>query len=169
MAIQLSYEINPEIGFVGDLARPNEPHSLDSGVLVVPAAATRMPRPGDALYYDTANDGFAIPTTAARRCMATVGILHYRRDAVVESGATVAFGDGAEIEVAVFGTFWVSASAAMEYGQRIHWDTATFDWSPKTTPNSVANLGRLAIVCVSRHAVGVGGIAQARIGYGRIL
>ena len=196
MVIQRNYEINPEVGFVGDLARPDEPHALESGLLHVPDAATRMPRPGDALYYNETENRYAIPTTAAQ-VLATIGILHYRRDAVVATGATVEFGDGAEIEVAVFGTFWVSAGSAMEYGQRIDWDIADFQWDPSgaitvaavtdvaansavaintakdaiiaSAQDAIDALGRLPIACVSRHPVAANGIAQARIGYGRIL
>ena len=38
--VQTQYSINPEVGFVGDIARPNEPFALDSGILSVPAGAT---------------------------------------------------------------------------------------------------------------------------------
>ena len=191
MVIQRTYEINPEVGFVGDLARPSEPHALESGILHVPTSATRTPRPGDALYYDETENKFAIPTTAAQ-VRATIGILHYRRDAVVDEGDVVEFMDDTEIEVAVFGTFWVKAGSAMEYGQRIDWATDDYLWDPVTVPSAItalaaaptmanvntalteigaaiASLGRLPIVCVNRHPVAANGIAQARIGYGRIL
>lgn len=195
MVIQKKYEINPDVGYVGDLARPDEPHALESGLLYVPSDATRTPRPGDALYYNETQNRFAIPTSAAEQAL-VVGLLHYRRDTVVESGSQPEFANGAEIEVAVFGTFWVKAGAAMEYGQRIQWQTDDYLWDPMAAVaaevadvsgsvdlaalNALKNaivtgvnaalveFGRVPITCVNRLPVAANGIAQARIGYGRI-
>ena len=184
MVVQGTYEINPDRGFPGDLARPTEPHALDSGVIHVPAAAPRKPRPGDAVYYNTTEDAYAIPTTAANLAV-VVGILSYRKD-VVQSGAardTVEYSDGAEVEVGVHGTFWVTAGSAIEYGGRIIWDIADYKWDALTIPAvaganvaavvtsinaTLTAYGRTPIACVSRQAVAADGLAQARIGFGRI-
>lgn len=178
MAVQRSYEINPERGFPGALARPSEPHALESGIIHVPANA-RKPRPGDALYYDTAENKFAVPTDAAQSAL-VCAILSYRADQVANAESIVEYSDDDEIQFARFGTFWVKAGAAMEYGQRIAWDRADYAWDPVADPALAANpsiatinallaaLGRYPIVCVSRLPVAADGIAQAQIGYGRI-
>lgn len=178
MAVQRSYDINPARGYPGALARPSEPHALDSGVIHVPANA-RNPRPGDALYYDEAENAFAIPTSGAQSGL-VCAILSYRADQVANAESIVEYSDGDEIQFARLGTFWVRAGAAMEYGQRIAWDRADYEWDPVADPALAANpsiatvnalleaLGRYPIVCVSREPVAASGIAQAQIGYGRV-
>ena len=198
MSIQTSYSINPGRGFPGDIARPSEPHAIDSGAIHVPVGAARKPRPGDPVYYDRANDGFAIPTTAAL-LQTVLGVLTYRHD-TVQSGSerdTIEFSDGDEVEVVRFGTVWVVAGSALEYGQRIDWDTGDYMWDAQADPASLAianlagtfnlalvnglknsvvaaitaglrSLNSVPIVCVSRSAVAVNGVAEASIGYGRV-
>ena len=180
-SVQTSYQINPELGFPGDLARPNEPHSLDSGTLHVPTGATRKPRPGDALYYDTGQNKFAIPTSAAQ-VQNVVGLLHYRKDRVQNVNSTLEFENNAEIEVAIFGTFWVVAGSAIAYDARIDWDHQDFKWDPApelSLPNGYgaatvkaaieAALGRVPIVCATRGGASTDGqIIEARIGYGHL-
>ena len=167
MVIQRVYEINPEVGFVGDLARPSEPHSLESGLLHVPTGAARNPRPGDAVYYDTTANGFAVPTDAAERLL-VVGILHYRRDAVA-AGSVISFADDTEVEIGVFGTFWVEAGAAAEYGQILQWQLDDQKWDPLARVADIASMAQTPIVCVSRSAGADGDIIQARIGFGRVI
>ena len=103
-AIQTTYDINPERGFLGDLARPTQPHASDSGQLYVPDDG-RSPRPGDALYWDAARNRFALPTNAAQ-LQEVVGVLTYRKDTVQTKESILQFANDAEIEIAVFGTYW---------------------------------------------------------------
>ena len=167
-SIQQSYSINPDVGFPGDLAQASGPHHYHSGVLVVPSAATRNPRPGDAVYYDTTNNGFAIPTTAAHLLLVS-GILGYRKDAVQNAADIVEFKNGDEVQVGVLGTFWVRAGSGMEYGQIIGWDLADYLWDVDARVTAIASIAQLPIVCVSRFAVAANGVAQAQIGYGRVI
>lgn len=184
MVLQRTYDINPDLGFPGALARPSEPHSLESGILHVPSAG-RAPRPGDALYYDEGEGAFALPTDAAQDA-AVCAILSYRADQVASADSIVRFADGDEIQFGRLGTFWVVAGSAMQYGQQIRMARDDYQWDPKAAHapaaagNSQANinaaiaaalqsLGRYPIVCVSRDPVSAGGMAQAQIGFGRIL
>lgn len=170
-SIQQTYEIYPGRGFPGDVARPNEPMRIDSGTLHVPAGATRMPRPGDAVYYDTAENKWAIPTDAAQSLL-VAGILHYRKDEVANTSDIVEFRDDAEIEVARFGTFWVVSGGAIEYDQLIQWDRSDFQWdgipvaaAPTDVAGVLAILHRVPIVCASRAGASAAGeIIEAHIG-----
>ena len=63
-SVQQSYSINPDVGFAGQIAEPNSPMRIEQGILHVPAAGT-TPRPGYAVYYDTGNNAWALPTNAA--------------------------------------------------------------------------------------------------------
>ena len=182
MAIQSNYEINPDLGFPGDIAQPGFPHAFDSGAAQVPANG-RKPRPGDALYYDAANDGWAVPTDAATLLLVS-GICTYRKDTVQNRANIVEFEDGDELEIGVFGSFWVTADAALQYGQRMTFDIANFRWEAGGEPNlagadatpatvasvntALASLGRASVYCASRIAVAANGLAIARIGYGRL-
>ena len=193
--VQTGYEINPEFGFAGDIARPGEPHAYDSGLLHVPASSTRNPRPGDALIYDATHNEWRVPATAAES-LAALGIMTYRVDRIQNATSNMLdFADESEIEIGVHGTFWVVAGEAVEYGDRLVWDVADYKWNvaaapaavdvPDSTANTVtanavvaanlvaqinavvAALGRLPVVCVSRAPAADGDLIEARIGYGR--
>lgn len=197
--VQREYGRYPGLGHIGDLARPSEPHAFDIGLAQVPTNG-RKPRPGDCVYYDAANNGFAVPTTEAQR-RAAIGVVSYDpgvvqgRLASVPSGANsdmyVEFEDGEEIKVCVLGTVWVVASTAMEYGQLVQQTTfgATpdYEWDaydPDLTVDAtfanlaaarsavndvVEELRRRTFECVSPTPVAADGLAQVRIGYGRIV
>ena len=187
-SIQQSYSIYPDIGYVGTIAQPTAPHATASGLISVPDGTT-APRPGHALYYNTANNRFALPlagngAAAVASRNAVCGILGYRMDTVAGEDDQVSFEDGDEIQFFVFGTVWVRAGTAMEYGQALAWQPGDQQWdvstrSPATAPanlNAVpafveaalASLTRYPVVCVSRDPVSAGGIAMAQIGYGRV-
>ena len=189
--VQNNYTIYPTRGYPGDRARPYEPVSMDAGVLYVPTSG-RKPRPGDALYYDTARDAFALPTTAAQTADC-IGILSYRKDTVASENADVEFDDGDEIQVGVFGSFWVVAGGTVKYGQVIRQDRTDWQWdsydvqpavagsfsaSPTVAQQasgwntSIAAMPSVPIVCASRKPLdsgSAGTIIEARIGFGRIV
>ena len=167
--VQSSYSINPEAGFPGGIARPTEPWSMDGGVIHVPSGAARKPRPGDAVYYDQAENAFALPTDAAQSLL-TVGILSYRADTVQTAADLVEYKDGDAVQVGVLGTYWVTADEEVEYDDLLVWDRASpYRWNVATKPADFAGLYRLPIVCVSRKAVAAGKVAEARIGFGRVI
>lgn len=193
--IQTVYTVNPDIGYPGALALPEQPFAYENGIAQVPTSG-RKPRPGDAVYYDRVNNGWAVPTdapTLAQVC----GLVGYRQDTVqdqlasVPSGANsdafLEFDDGDPIRVLVFGSMFVRAGADMEFGQRIVFNTTDFDWDVQAAPAAgtvdaafdaanvtaainagLQSLNSCPIVCVSAKAVTSGGIAIARIGYGRV-
>lgn len=194
--VQGTYEVNPDVGFPGAIARPYEPHALDSGLIHVPTGATRRPRPGDAVVYDQTEDAYKLPTSDAES-LEVAGILSYRADTVQDASQVTEFADGDEVEVAVLGTWWVRAGSAVEYGDRLAWDRADFKWDPQADPAAsaiadltgtvnlalvnqlkdavivsvnaaLASLSRIPIVCVSRFAGADTDIVMARIGFGRV-
>jgi len=178
-SVQRDYRRYPDLGRIGDLVRPTEPHAFDLGLAHVPTNG-RKPRPGDSVYYDTNANGFAVPTSDAQRLI-VCGIVSFDpgvvqgRLSAAPSGANsdqfVEFDDEDPIKVTVFGTVWVMAGAAMEYGQQIVQDSYTSpDWlyDPIAAPTTVAAIHSTAIFCVSPSPVAANGLAQARIGYGRI-
>ena len=82
MAIQTVYQINPDVGFIGDISTAQR--AVRDGLGVPPRADLRdscNPRPGDAVYWNETNVQFAVPTSAAQQLLVT-GILHYRKDDV---------------------------------------------------------------------------------------
>lgn len=195
MVLQRTYDINPDLGFPGALARPSEPHSTGSGIIAVGGTghSSVTPRPGDAIYYDRASGAFRLPNTDAN-FQDTCAILGYRADQVADADSRVSFVDGDEIQFFTLGTVWVLAGQAMQYGDLLHWDgSGTLStWAVENaltigaaltassaTAEDAANLAnqlrayilelrRHPIVCVSRDPVSSGGIAQAQIGYGRV-
>lgn len=192
--IQTVYQVNPDVGYPGALAYPEQPFAYENGIAQVPTNG-RKPRPGDAVYYDRANNGYAVPTDAAT-LRAVCGIVGYRQDTVQDSLATTPTGansdafleyeDGDPLRVLVLGSMFVRAGAAMERDQRIVYNVTDFDWDVQADPAAAAittfdatnvqaaitaaiqSLGSCPIVCVSAKAVAANGIAIARIGYGRV-
>ena len=198
MPVQVDYGRYPEKGYLGDVARPAEPFAFDLGLAHVPTSG-RKPRPGDAVYYDTTANGFAVPTTAAQRT-AVIGIVSYDPGVVSSTLASaptdansdqfVEFYDDDPIKICVFGTVWVRAGSAMEYGQVVQQDTYStpdYKWDPYTpdlsVPNTFADLAAaraavFAVVensrsrvfeCVNPTPVADSDLVQVRIGYGRIV
>ena len=168
----------PPLGYPGDLARAGEPFAFDLLNAQVPTNG-RKPRPGDALYYDAANNGVAVPTSATQ-VRSVLGICSYDPGTVtstlptgVPTGANsdqfIEYDDGDAIKMIVFGTVWIIAGAAMEYGQTLAWDTTNNDFRPLSRQSAVANLHLVNIVCVSPAPVAADGVAQVRVGFGRAL
>lgn len=167
MSVQTSYAINPDRGFAGGLAQPSAPHFVDSGRIYVPAGATRIPRPGDPVLYDKDQNAFRLP--AANERISVVGILSYRRDALQQTDGHVQFANGAEVEVAIMGGFWVEAGAAVEYGDQIVWQTDDYKWNPVARAAAIGEQHIRPIECASRKAASDGELIIARIGYGRVI
>ena len=66
MAFQDSYTVNPPVGMLGELARPNAPHDIIRGVFKhVTGGQSRLARPGDSVFWSTSADGWVLPNTAA--------------------------------------------------------------------------------------------------------
>ena len=126
------------------IAEPSAPHHLDSGLLYVPSAATRNPRPGDAVYYDVTQNALRSPQSAAESLL-VCGILSYRQDQVANADSIVEFLDGAEVQIGDFGTFWVVAGGAVEYGQIISWDRADFKWDAAARVRPLRPLFRIQL------------------------
>ena len=62
MAFQDTYAVNPPRGMLGELARPNEPHTIIRGTYkLATSGQTRLARPGDAVYWNTTDDGWTLP------------------------------------------------------------------------------------------------------------
>lgn len=189
--LQREFGRYPGRGYPGDLARPDEPHAFDIGLARVPAGG-RAPRPGDAVYYDEVNDRFAVPTNAAQQ-RAVIGIVSYDPGKVAgtvsplpddgNSDVFVEYADGEEIKVGVLGTFWVTAGSAMKYGQPCSMATDDFKWDSyvpdlDVPAGAVTRQGLIDIVeelrrrvseCVSPAPVAADGLAQVRIGFGRVI
>ena len=185
--IQSQFGVYQQPGWPGALSRPNEPHAFHHGVVRVPAAATRTPRPGDPVYWDATNNRFAIPTTAAER-QQVVGILSFDSGTVqatqtlpsdANSDQFVEFKDGSRVKVCVMGTLYVVAGAALEYDDLVEWHLTDFDWTLRTAVAAAGNtqaqinaaladLRQKPMVCVSREAVADEGLAEVQLGYGRV-
>ena len=198
MAVQSQFDRYYQQGYPGDLARPSEPHAFDLGVAHVPANG-RKPRPGDAVYYNAAENAFAVPVDAATQRQA-VGVVSYDPGLIQgtlaappadsNSDRFVEFEDGDPLKILVLGTAWVIAGSAMEYGQLVQqasfgggadyqWDV----WTPDVTIDALTQVAQLraqviqlaeslhrrVFECVSPAPVAANGSAQVRIGYGRIV
>ena len=101
--VQRSYELYPDYGYPGQIAQGYGLFHVEEGPIHVPAAATRKPRPGDAVYYDKTENGFAIPTSAAQSAR-VLGILTYRSDTVANEESILEYDDEDAVQVCVFGT-----------------------------------------------------------------
>ena len=167
--VQSAYAVNPDTGFPGSLAEPGSPHRVEAGTLHVPSGATRNPRPGDALYYDTTENKFAIPTDAAQSLL-VCGILSYRADTVQNAQSILEFLDDAEIEVATMGVWWATAGSAMEYGTICSWDRSDFQYDADARVTAIAEIVPCPMVCLQRGGVSADGdIFKLGLGMGRVI
>ena len=172
MPVQITYQINPEVGFPGMLAEPNSPHRVERGVLNIVASQARLtPRPGDAVFYNTGDNAWQVPDNAANR-LAAEGILSYRQDDVGDADSEIILTDGAEIEVITMGVVWVVAGAALERGNQVSMQVGTgndaFQYIGVTRATDVASIYAHPITCYSISAAD-NGLFKAAIGYGRAI
>ena len=176
MAVQGTYKVQPDRGRPGVLARPSQPWYIDTMLSYVPASGT-APEPGWGVYYDAANNGFAVPTNSDQQ-KDVVGIVASPGNVVQETDGDVEFKNGAQIEVFTGGTIWVTAEAALEYGDLVVFDHGSKKWekwnipSPGTSASSHTNwfnaLQKIRFTVVSQNPVKADEIVQVRIGAGRI-
>ena len=126
--VQSSYQTYPDVGFPGQIAQGSGPYFIEEGPLYVPSGG-RKPRPGDALCWDSTQNAFKIPTDNAESGR-VLGILSYRVDTVANAASILEYEDGDSIQICVFGTLFVKAGGAVEYGDRIEWNRSDYDWDP---------------------------------------
>ena len=171
MVIQRSYSINPPIGFPGQIAEPNSPMRVEAGRLFIAAAddrATGGARPGDAVFYDNANNGWRVAHNAATQ-VNIEGILSYPADTVANSDSIVAFQSGAEIEVVTMGVVWVIAGTASERGDQLVMAFDDFKFDSQTRVTAIANMHIVPIQNYNRTPAVDDAIIKAAIGYGRVI
>ena len=54
MSLQRTYQINPDVGFPGQIAEPNSPHRIEAGRINIDLPPPHVPilRPGDSVFYN---------------------------------------------------------------------------------------------------------------------
>ena len=149
MAIQERYDRHQFPGFHGMIARANEACAIDTGQAQVPSAgANRGIRPGDVVYYDSGNNGFALPTNAAQLLL-PAGIVLHDQGVVASNLTSVPSGANSD-------TF-------IQYDDLVNWNIADSNLQLIGDPTTFANLPRRLFQVVSPNAVTSGGLAQIRI------
>ena len=191
MPVQTTYSDYPASGYPGGVARPSEPHGMDSGTLYVTSGEAGNPKPGDAVHWNATQNRFQVPTTTAQARRA-VGVLGYRVDTVANDANQVRFKDGDAVQVCVLGTVWCKVGEGVEYGDAVIFDTSDDDWvkfggipadaveaegTSQAQINTalaslkdqiVEGLRAVEFTVVSPEPVASGSVAQVRIGFGRI-
>ena len=175
MAIQSTYTVRPDIGRPGVLSRPTQNPFIDPGVAYVPSSGV-APEPGFGVYYDKANNGFAVPTTSDQQEL-VCGIVTSPGNRIQENDGDVEFKNGDPIEIITVGDIWVTTEGAVEYGDTMQFDYTAKKWeslaipSPGTSSASHTNwfnalqLVRVTVVSTSAKA---DELVSVRIGAGRI-
>ena len=145
--VQSNYERYAQLGYPGDLARPEEPHAFHEGVFHVSSGSTR-PRPGYAVYYNESENAFSLPGAAHLNLVCGVasfdpGLVAGRGS--IPSGANsdsfIEFSDGDPAKVGVFGSFWGIAGEDMEYGDRLTFGTSpSSKWAVQDDPAAERNI-----------------------------
>ena len=176
--VQTQFATTPGAGYPGSLSRAEEPHIyIHPAVFHLPAAG-RKARPGDPVYYDAAENKFALPHNAAT-LLQTLGIVSYDLGTIQSllaaipagsnSPAFIEYDDDAILKVGVMGTFYAIAGEALEFGDLVVWDVASFKWDKLTKPAAFADLHSYPVVVASRAPVAVDGLVELRFGSGRVI
>ena len=170
-SIQQTYQINPAIGFPGELAEPNSPMRVEQGTLYLGATDGRFAlgaRPGDAVYYDRTNNGWRVAYDSSSQ-LAIEGILTYRADAVAGGSDEVRLMNGDQVFVVTMGVVWIVAGGASERGAQLlmHFDDWKYDNLTRVT--AVADIYRVPIQNFNTAPAVDNAIIKAAIGYGRAI
>ena len=173
---QLNYQIYQQGLWPGMIAAPKAPFHIIKGLAQVPSAG-RKPRPGDSVYYDTTNSGWAFPTSAALR-VTVRGIVVYDSATVPDTLAAVPTGansdkfieydDGQLMKVCLMGIVAVTAGAVINPFAIVN-QLADFKFDPFTRPTAIASLHEAPIEYVGDDAAADDQIIPVAIGYGRAI
>ena len=153
--IQSQFDLYQQIGYPGQIARPNEPWAADRGPMIVNATSTRKGRPGDAVYWDTTNNGFAVPHNVATQLL-VIGVIGYDGEvahqlSAVPSGSNsdyiVQYDDDDPIKVITMGSVFLIAGGAVEYSHILRFQT-DHKWN-EDTPTAFADTMYRLIECTS--------------------
>ena len=169
MVVQNNYSINPPVGFPGQIAEPNSPKRIERGVLHIESSATRTnPRPGDALFYNNAQNGWQVPITAADM-LAVGAILSYPADTVANVASIVQFSDNDEIEIITMGVVWVIAGGASERGDLLAMQVDDWKYDETNRVTGITALHEVPIQNYDNTPAVNNAIIKAAIGYGRVI
>ena len=171
---QLNYQIYQQGLWPGMIAAPKAPYHIIQGRAQVPSSG-RKPRPGDSLYYDTTNEGWAFPTSAAQRILVR-GICVYDAATVPDTLASVPsnansdkfiqYDDGMILKVCLHGIVAVTAGAGIDPFEIVQ-QLADHKYDPFTRPTTVAAMHSAPIEYVGDDAAVDNQIIPVAIGYGR--
>ena len=192
MTIQIGFRYHEQEGWPGLVSRPKEPHFFHQGQIYVPAGG-RAPQPGDPVYYDTTQNAYALPTTAAQ-VLQIIGVIGYDLGTLQsalatipanqESPVAVQYKNGDTIKVLLQGSIYGLAGAAMKYGNVLSWNTTNYDYEvaadrtlAASTPSSLANawtalrtyvaaINYRPLVCITK-TVADGDVFEMQVGSGR--
>ena len=125
MAAQTTYNRHHDAFRVGMVSKPLPETEFISGAVAV-ATGAEAPRPGDAVWYDPADDKFKLPTDLLKAVEA-IGIIATPSHAVGGSDGTFAHKDGDIIRVMICGTMAVRAGGATQFGNAVFFNHAALD------------------------------------------
>ena len=172
--IQINHALFQQAFLPGQHAMPNAPYFIMEGAIHVPSSG-RKPRPGDALYYNTTNDQWAYPTSAAQRALVRAIVTWDKSTlttslAAIPSGSNsnqfVEYDDNQIAKIALVGIFAVTLGAATEAFAALI-SQADFKWDPLTKPTALASVHENPVVALKAGADG--DIVPAMIGMGRVI
>ena len=169
MSLQRTYQINPEVGFPGQIAEPNSPHRIEVGYLHVDTGAARAnPRPGDSVFYNDGQDAWQVPITGPDQ-LAVGGILTYRADAVQNVNSVLEFSDNDQIFVVTMGVVWVIAGGGSERGNILTMQVDDWKYNNTARVTAITDMHEMPIENFHLTAVVDNQIFKAAIGYGRAI
>ena len=173
--IQQVYDLHQGILWPGQLANPKAPFHIINGIAHVPMNGRTL-RPGDGVYYDTTENQWAYPTTAAQSRMVR-GIVTWDSSVVpsaadsIPSGSNspnfIEYKDNEVAKIGIMGIFGIRAGAAIEAFAQITQDRTDFEYDPVTRVAAIANMYTNPIQAMEPGADN--GIIAAAIGYGRVI
>ena len=126
-----------------------------NGNLHIPGGGT-TPKSGDPVVWDETQNAYRLPTSAAESA-AVVGLIATRK-----SQGALANGD--EIDILVMGTMAVRVGEAVNFNDRIQWQTDDQKWDQIGEPTSVAAVNRAAIRSLTKETAADNGIILASVG-----
>jgi len=136
LVFQSTYDVNQGDSFVGQLA--SQPGSIViPGTVNVPNNG-KKPQPGFPVFYNSSNDGWEVPTTAAniRRIQ---GIVLYRTTDIPNDSNVVEFDTDDLIDILIRGQIFLKAGGAFDPFTRITWDNGDEDWIAGAAPTVAAH------------------------------
>ncbi len=165
--IQTQYNRYQQVGFPGQLARPNAPHDFDRGQAEVALS------PGQGVFYNSTENKWQLPTSTAERLLVTAVVGYdtgtvqntITQPAGANSDQQIVFAADSVVKLQTEGSVYIVLGGTLEYGQTVVYNQTTGRWiaAPAIINDNITSLPKRVITLNSTGGAD-GDVVEVKLG-----